>query len=804
MLIFKGERHIFMKNINQKIKYLASGILTLAFVFGFTFLSPSRAEAFEWGRLIDPLCLFACKGDPDVGQFVDPACIWACDDYVNTDYHYVAPPQNPTVSITANPTIVSYNNISTISWNSNHATFCVGSGGGNEWAGHKSTSGSFYTGALTSSTVFYITCSNTVGSSVGSVIINVTPQPISQPEVTISANPTNVDYNGSSTISWNSNHATSCTASGGANGWAGAKNTSGTFNTGALTNNTTFYITCNNSTGSSIGSVTISVANQQINNPTVNISANPNSINHNNSSTISWSSNHATSCNASGGASGWAGSKSTSGTFNTGALTNTTTFNIVCTNAHSSANDSTTVHVNSAQVYNNNYNYNDYNGYAYYTAYNNPQPQSNYIYSQPYYNYTYPQTSVTLSADRMYLNYGESTIVRWYPNNATSCNATGGSNGWNGTQTPFSGTFNTGPLFYTTTYTISCNNYNNSYDTRSITITVGNQTQTQQSNSSLVATTTGATQISNTSARLNSTISNPGNNGSVNSWFEWGRTINLGNKTSATPVGTLQSTTHADNISGLSPGTTYYFRAVAENSLWRNNGSILSFTTGGQNTVIIQEPVIVNNTKAKTPLTALVLMAPAINRNQPIAPTIDNTRPHPGDEINYTLNYQHIGTGSITNITLRVDLPQDVSYLFATPSNPTVFGNTVIFNLGTLPANGQNLITIKTKVSPDAEAGTSLNFPATLIYVDPAGKTQSVNANTSAKVWATPTDANTQDEGGSSLEANAFGSGFLPTNLFGWLLLIVLILALILIGKHLFFTSRSLASSHEDGQAEHH
>ena len=44
--------------------------------------------------------------------------------------------------------------------------------------------------------------------------------------------------------------------------------------------------------------------------------------------------------------------------------------------------------------------------------------------------------------------------------------------------------------------------------------------------------------------------------------------------------------TYAPNIvllddTGLDPGTTYYFRAVAQNSFGRSNGAILSLTTGG-------------------------------------------------------------------------------------------------------------------------------------------------------------------------------------------------------------------------------
>lgn len=505
--------------------------------------------------------------------------------------------------------------------------------------------------------------------------------------------------------------------------------------------------------------------NYQTPNPTVSIYANPSSVNYNGSSTITWNSNNANYCNTSGGTNGWSGNQNTSGTFYTGTLTNTTTYYIVCTNNNGQqANASVTVYVNNINYQQNNY-------------------QTN--------------PNVTMSADQTNIGYNQSTVIRWYSNNATSCTGSGGSNGWAGAQNAFSGSFNTGPLLYTTTYTISCSNYNynygnyNNYGTGSVTIFVGNQAQT--TNNSLTATTTEATQISQTSAQLNSVITNSGNDYTTNSWFEWGTTMNLGNKTATTPIGISPSIVQTNTISGLSPGTTYYFRAVAENSLWRNIGSILSFTTTNNisqntHTIIIREPA---NNIPTTP-TSRVLINSSVDNNQPIVSTIDNTKPHPGDEINYTVNYQNFGTGIITGLIMQITLPQEVSYLSSNPNNAIVSGNTLIFNLGTLQANGQGTVTAKMQIRNDATSGTNLNFPVTLSYIDPSKQPQSINTNASAQVWSEPAgasfaptsvDTNTNENG--SLGANVFGVGFLPTNLSGWFLLIVLILLLILIAKYL-------------------
>ena len=182
-----------------------------------------------------------------------------------------------------------------------------------------------------------------------------------------------------------------------------------------------------------------------------------------------------------------------------------------------------------------------------------------------------------------------------------------------------------------------------------------------------------------------------------------------------------------------------------------------------------------------------VVINSSIDRNQPIVPTLDNTRPHPGDEINYTVTYQNVGTASITNLVLRLDLPSEVDYISSTPNTPNISGNTLIFTLGTLRANGTGTVTVRTRVREDIPLGTPLNFPAVLTYTDPSGQTQSVNANVSAQVWSAPADQNVivQPEP-AQLGANAFLAGFLPSNIFGWLLLLVLILLLVLLGRYLF------------------
>ena len=129
------------------------------------------------------------------------------------------------------------------------------------------------------------------------------------------------------------------------------------------------------------------------------------------------------------------------------------------------------------------------------------------------------------------------------------------------------------------------------------------------SQGALTAITEPATLISNTKAQLNSLILNSKDNPS-NIWFEYGTTAVLGEKTVAVSSGVLPSVRHASTMTGLSPGTTYFFRAVVENSIWRNNGVILNFTTSGTKN---------ENNGEKTP----IVTTNVINKNNTNTPAVE-------------------------------------------------------------------------------------------------------------------------------------------------------------------------------------
>jgi hypothetical protein len=232
-----------------------------------------------------------------------------------------------------------------------------------------------------------------------------TPAP-QNPTVTLSANPTSVAAQGTTTLTWSTTNATSCTASG---GWTGSKATSGTEQRGPLSANATFTLTCQSSSGGSASksvSVTVAAATPA---PTVNLSASPTAVALNGFSTLSWTTSNATSCTASGGTSGWAGSKATSGSANLGPFSANATFQLACTGAGGTTTRTATVSILAAPT-------------------------------------------VDLTANPSSLNSGEKTTLTWTSANATSCSA---SNGWAGNKST-SGTQQSVALTANTTFRLTC------------------------------------------------------------------------------------------------------------------------------------------------------------------------------------------------------------------------------------------------------------------------------------------------------------------------------------------------------------
>jgi hypothetical protein len=244
----------------------------------------------------------------------------------------------PTVTFSVNPTTVPLNGSATLSWTTSNATSCTGSGGLSGWAGSKQTSGSQNVGPFVASTTFTLSCTGAGGTTQRNAVVSL----LGAPTLTFTALPTSVSSGASSTLTWASTNANSCTASG---AWAGNKGTAGTQSTGALTATSAFTLSCSGDGGTVQQTANVTVTGAPpppppAPAPTVSLTASSSSVTSGTSSTLSWTTTNATSCVA---MDGWSGTKTTSGSQSVTVMTGTTTYTLRCTGTGGSTDDSVNI-----------------------------------------------------------------------------------------------------------------------------------------------------------------------------------------------------------------------------------------------------------------------------------------------------------------------------------------------------------------------------------------------------------------------------------------------------------------------------
>jgi len=164
-------------------------------------------------------------------------------------------------------------------------------------------------------------CQSIGGSSVNCTATRAAPI---VPTLTLSAFPNVVPSVGStSTLTWSSSNATSCTASG---DWSEIKATSGNQSVTISKTNNNYILTCTGVGGSVSETVTVTVVPP----PTLNFSAFPSNTIIGGNSHLTWSSSNATSCTASGD---WSGTKAISGDQWVTISKVTNNYILTCTNA---------------------------------------------------------------------------------------------------------------------------------------------------------------------------------------------------------------------------------------------------------------------------------------------------------------------------------------------------------------------------------------------------------------------------------------------------------------------------------------
>jgi len=249
---------------------------------------------------------------------------------------------------------------------------------------------------------------------------------LATPSLSLSQN--SVAVGTTTTLTWSTIEASSCTASG---AWTGAENSSG----GALSitpstpGTTTYTLTCTNSTGATgTASVSLSVGSPP---PAPTLALSSTSVAEGSSTLLTWSSSFATSCTASG--NGWSGTEPSSGSeqFTATSLT-TQTFTLSCSNTFGPS----------------------------------PSTSVSFTVTPP------PPPAPTMSLSATSITLGGSATLTWSDSGATSCTASGTGPGWSGSEATSGTATETPTAAGSYTYTLVCANANGNSAATTVTLDV--------------------------------------------------------------------------------------------------------------------------------------------------------------------------------------------------------------------------------------------------------------------------------------------------------------------------------------------
>jgi hypothetical protein len=317
----------------------------------------------------------------------------------------------PTLTLSASRSPIGENTGTQLRWRATDATSCLASG---DWSGPQNTSGSFDTGALASDKTYRLTCTGLNGEVEETLTVEVIPAPT----VSLSLSDTLVEPGTAVTVSWESEYAQSCSASG--SGWSGSRELTGTESvTFATPNKRVFTLTCRGVGGSKTATADLGVfPRPQI----LSFTADPSPVQAGQTTTLKWQTQDTRSCTASGA---WSGTQARNSTGKASPVLTqrTNVLTLTCQGDGGETSESVTVEAQGAP-------------------------------------------EITLSADRTLVTSGENATLTWTSTDATSCTASGawsGNKALSGSET--SAALETGSY----TFTLNCTNKVGS-DTKSVSV----------------------------------------------------------------------------------------------------------------------------------------------------------------------------------------------------------------------------------------------------------------------------------------------------------------------------------------------
>ena len=330
---------------------------------------------------------------------------------------------------------------------------------------------------------------------------------------------------------------------------------------------------------------------------------------------------------------------------------------------------------------------------------------------------------------------------------------------------------------------------NNQYGTvkgNILSFNTGNYTNTNG-----ITTTIQATNATSTSVKLSGIFINQ-DGASAQGYFEYGTSSSMGSITNNSSLGNNSSAIFSSYITNLTPGTLYYFRAVATKEGITYKGKTLVFETSNQEDNNLNDNPPVDDGLSDYPPSTDNTPTVTTNQSSLIQIVTDKKEISTDDEINYLVTFKNNTSDNFKNVKITIQLPKEVDFENSNFGKETG-NNNIVFDAGILVPSQVGSISIKGKINSSASAQSILVTTAIMSY-----NTSFSNNEKDEIAYIT----NSVLGGGTGLEANSiFGKNFLPSSLLGWSALVLVILFLVSINRKLY--AKKYAYEKKYGEADH-
>ncbi len=222
--------------------------------------------------------------------------------------------------------------------------------------------------------------------------------------------------------------------------------------------------------------------------------------------------------------------------------------------------------------------------------------------------------------------------------------------------------------------------------------------------------------------------------------------------------------------------TTYSMTARCGNGTTRSSTTAIAVNIPATPVVVPQPPRVIVQPSRVTTSTVTAKSAPSLLELR-VESAYD--RMCVNGLMDYTISYRNISSQTLENTVLRFALPNEITYLSGSRGEYQVVDRTLTLDLGNVRPGEQGTLIVHARVNDTAIRGNLTVATASVVYTNTQTRAQE-----DATAYALIT---VSDDCPNVLGATTIGFGsFLPNTLVGWLLLILVILALIVVGRQFY------------------